>query len=100
MGMFGRGSRWGRGGGSAVVAAIALLATGCGPGQPAAPAPSAATPAAAASPTTGGSGTGGEGVLASPERAYWHHGYQAALDDIIDLFNPVARKSGSADIPN
>ena len=38
--------------------------------------------------------------LASPERAYWHHGYQAALDDVIDLLNPVMRKSGSADIPN
>jgi hypothetical protein len=37
---------------------------------------------------------------ASPERAYWHHGYQAALNDVIDLLNPVTRKSGSADIPN
>ena len=38
--------------------------------------------------------------VASPERAYWHHGYQAALDDVIDLLNPAVRKSGSADIPN
>lgn len=37
---------------------------------------------------------------ASPERAYWHHGYQAALNDVIDLLNPVARKSDSAGIPN
>ncbi len=37
---------------------------------------------------------------ASPERAYWHHGYQAALSDVIDLFSPVGQKSGSADIPN
>jgi hypothetical protein len=21
----------------------------------------------------------------SPERAYWHHGYQAALSDVIDM---------------
>ena len=38
--------------------------------------------------------------IASPERAYWHHGYQAALNDIIDLLDPVTRKSGSAGIPN
>jgi hypothetical protein len=38
--------------------------------------------------------------LASPERAYWHHGYQAALNDVIGLLGPVSRKSGSADIPN
>jgi len=37
---------------------------------------------------------------ASPERAYWHHGYQAALADIIDLLGPVRQRSGSADIPN
>ena len=24
----------------------------------------------------------------SQEQAYWHHGYQAALDDIIKLLNP------------
>jgi hypothetical protein len=38
--------------------------------------------------------------LASPERAYWHHGYQAALNDIIALLDPVTRKSDSAGIPN
>ncbi len=37
---------------------------------------------------------------ASPERAYWHHGYQAALSDVIDLLIPPAQRSGSADIPN
>jgi hypothetical protein len=37
---------------------------------------------------------------ASPERAYWHHGYQAALTDILELLSPVGRISGSADIPN
>ena len=36
----------------------------------------------------------------TPERAYWHHGYQAALNDIIDLLNPVTRKSCSVGIPN
>jgi hypothetical protein len=35
----------------------------------------------------------------SPERAYWHHGYQAALSDILDLLTPAGRISGSADIP-
>jgi hypothetical protein len=38
--------------------------------------------------------------IASPERAYWHHGYQAALNDIIDLLNPVTRKSCSVGISN
>ncbi len=37
---------------------------------------------------------------ASPERAYWHHGYQAALTDIIDLLSPAEQRSGSAGIPN
>jgi hypothetical protein len=36
----------------------------------------------------------------SPERTYWHHGYQAALSDVIDLLKPSARKFGSADMPN
>ena len=34
-----------------------------------------------------------------PERAYWHHGYQAALSDILDLLTPAGRISGSADTP-
>ena len=36
----------------------------------------------------------------TPERAYWHHGYQAALSDIIELLFPAARTSGSADMPS
>lgn len=36
----------------------------------------------------------------SPERAYWHHGYQAALADIIELLSSVRQRSGSAGIPN
>lgn len=36
----------------------------------------------------------------TPERAYWHHGYQAALADIIDLLNADRRKSGSEGILN
>lgn len=24
----------------------------------------------------------------TPEQAYWHHGYQAALNDLIDLLGP------------
>ncbi len=35
----------------------------------------------------------------SPERAYWHHGYQAALSDVLDLLTPAGRISGSADTP-
>jgi hypothetical protein len=23
----------------------------------------------------------------TPEQAYWHHGYQSALDDMIELFS-------------
>jgi hypothetical protein len=38
--------------------------------------------------------------LATPERAYWHHGYQAALSDIIDLLKPAGQKSGSVDTPS
>jgi hypothetical protein len=31
----------------------------------------------------------------TPERAYWHHGYQSALNDIIELLNrsPATRSS-------
>jgi hypothetical protein len=36
----------------------------------------------------------------TPERAYWHHGYQAALADIIDLLDAERRKSGSGGILN
>jgi hypothetical protein len=36
----------------------------------------------------------------TPERAYWHLGYQAALADIINLLDAERRKSGSAGILN
>ena len=36
----------------------------------------------------------------TPERAYWHHGYQAALADIIALLDAERRKSDSGGILN
>jgi hypothetical protein len=36
----------------------------------------------------------------TPERAYWHHGYQAALADIINLLATQTQKSGSGDTLN
>ncbi|HKZ95896.1 MAG TPA: hypothetical protein VJ045_02830 [Hyphomicrobiaceae bacterium] len=36
----------------------------------------------------------------TPEQAYWHHGYQAALSDIMALLATGSGKTGSADIPN
>ena len=36
----------------------------------------------------------------TPERAYWHHGYQAALSDIMALLALEGGRTGSADIPN
>jgi hypothetical protein len=33
----------------------------------------------------------------TPERAYWHHGYQAALSDVLDLITPAGQRSSSAD---
>ena len=36
----------------------------------------------------------------TPERAYWHHGYQAALADIIELLDAERGKSGSGGILN
>jgi hypothetical protein len=33
----------------------------------------------------------------TPERAYWHYGYQSALTDIIDLLTPTDQKTDSAD---
>jgi hypothetical protein len=33
----------------------------------------------------------------TPERAYWHHGYQAALSDVIELFTRADAASGSED---
>lgn len=36
----------------------------------------------------------------SCERAYWHHGYQAALSDVLKLVASAGQKSGSEDIPS
>ena len=36
----------------------------------------------------------------TPERAYWHHGYQAALSDVLELLSSADQRYGSAGIPN
>ena len=36
----------------------------------------------------------------SPERAYWHHGYQAALNDIIAMLALEDGKTDTSGIPN
>jgi hypothetical protein len=36
----------------------------------------------------------------TPERAYWHHGYQSALQDIMALITLEAGKTDTAGIPN
>jgi hypothetical protein len=36
----------------------------------------------------------------TPERAYWHHGYQAALSDVLDLLSSADEIYGSEGIPN
>jgi hypothetical protein len=36
----------------------------------------------------------------TPERAYWHHGYQAALSDVLDLLSSADERYGSEGIPN
>lgn len=36
----------------------------------------------------------------SPERAYWHHGYQAALTDVIDMLTSDERIYGREKILN
>jgi len=36
----------------------------------------------------------------SCERAYWHHGYQAALNDVLELLSRAEQKSGSGGTPN
>lgn len=33
----------------------------------------------------------------SPEQAYWHHGYQAALSDVLAMAAPAPKRSRSAD---
>jgi hypothetical protein len=36
----------------------------------------------------------------SPERAYWHHGYQAALTDVMDMLTSADQIYDSVGIPN
>ncbi|AHB49919.1 hypothetical protein W911_04130 [Hyphomicrobium nitrativorans NL23] len=36
----------------------------------------------------------------TPERAYWHHGYQAALTDILAMLVPEVGKTDTSDIQN
>lgn len=36
----------------------------------------------------------------TPERAYWHHGYQAALSDVMAMLALEGERSGTSDIPN
>jgi hypothetical protein len=36
----------------------------------------------------------------TPERAYWHHGYQAALTDIMTMLALEDEKTGTSGIPN
>ena len=36
----------------------------------------------------------------TPERAYWHHGYQAALTDIMAMLALEDERSGTSGIPN
>jgi hypothetical protein len=33
----------------------------------------------------------------TPERAYWHYGYQSALADVIEMLTAAGRISGSVD---
>ncbi|MDX2202212.1 MAG: hypothetical protein NW223_05640 [Hyphomicrobiaceae bacterium] len=32
----------------------------------------------------------------TPERAYWHYGYQTALADVIEMLTAAGQRSGSA----
>jgi hypothetical protein len=36
----------------------------------------------------------------TPERAYWHHGYQAALTDIMSMLALEDERNGTSGIPN
>lgn len=36
----------------------------------------------------------------TPERAYWHHGYQAALTDIMAMLALEGEKTDTSGIPN
>ena len=34
------------------------------------------------------------------ERAYWHHGYQAALTDVLEMLTSADQRYGSEGMPN
>lgn len=36
----------------------------------------------------------------TPERAYWHHGYQAALNDVMAMLALEGERSDTSGIPN
>jgi ribosome modulation factor len=36
----------------------------------------------------------------TPERAYWHHGYQAALNDVMAMLALEGGRNDTVDIPN
>jgi hypothetical protein len=36
----------------------------------------------------------------TPERAYWHHGYQAALTDVLEMLSSADERSGIGGRPN
>lgn len=36
----------------------------------------------------------------TPEQAYWHHGYQAALADVIQMLARTPSETGNADTSN
>ncbi len=36
----------------------------------------------------------------TPERAYWHHGYQAALTDVMAMLALEDERTGTSGIPN
>lgn len=36
----------------------------------------------------------------TPERAYWHHGYQAALTDLMAMLAVEDERTGISGIPN
>ena len=35
----------------------------------------------------------------TPERAYWHHGYQSALSDVLRMLSRSDEKSDTGDMP-
>lgn len=36
----------------------------------------------------------------TPERAYWHHGYQAALTDVLEILSSADERYDSGGMPN